>query len=260
MKILILGDIYGQPGMNAIASYLPSMKEQLQPDLVIANAENASYGGKSLVKEDYGYLKAAGIDIFTMGNHTFKNDGILEIIDSTGDIIRPANLKNEELPGVGYRSVEVNGKKILVINLLGKIFIHNPKQTNPFHVADEILYKENYDLAIIDFHGEATSEKIVFANYVKDRVGIVFGTHTHIQTADERIIDGSTAYITDVGMCGVFNSAIGADFEPVLNMLLGEEHEELKEAQGPVRINAILVTLYDNTLKPHSIERIVLNP
>ncbi len=260
MKILILGDIYGKAGMDAVATYLPFMKDQMNPDLVIANAENASIGGKSLIRKDYDYLKASGIDYFTMGNHTFANDGILAIIDDTGDIVRPANLK-EDLPGVGHRVFEKNGKKILLMNLLGETFIRKPKQTNLFAKADEILDSEEYDLAIIDLHAEATSEKIVFANYISDKAGIVFGTHTHIQTSDERILNGTTAYITDVGMCGVFDSAIGVEFKEVEDRMRKIDSDEpFKEATGPVRINAILVTLYDNSLKPYSIERIVVNP
>lgn len=263
MKILILGDIYGEEGKVAVASYLPYMKEQLSPDLVIANGENVSEGGKSMIKSDYDYLKAAGVDYFTMGNHTFDNDGIYEYIDTIDDMVRPANLKNEETPGKGYIIFEVLGKRILLMNLLGEAFIHRPKQTNPFNAADSILMKnfDKFDLAIVDFHAEATAEKLVLGNYLSNRVGIFFGTHTHIQTADERILNGNMAYITDVGMCGVFDSAIGANFEEVEAKLSGRNKEaSFIEAKGKVRINAILVTLFDNTMKPHSIERIVINP
>ncbi len=261
MKILILGDIYGEAGKIAVASYLPFMKKQMNPDIIIANGENVSEGGKSLTKDDYNYLKAAGVDYFTMGNHTFKNENILSYIDDVDDLIRPANLKEENLPGKGFTIFEHNNKKILLMNLMGEAFISYPKQTNPFNKADEILKENEYDLAIVDFHAEATSEKIVLANYLSDRVGIVFGTHTHIQTADERILNGTTAYITDIGMCGVLDSAIGADFESVENNLRGKTPRlPFKEAKGKVRINAILVTLYDNSLKPFSIERVVINP
>lgn len=262
MKILILGDIYGNDGKVAVASYLPFMKTNLNPDIIIANAENVSEGGKGLNKKDYEYLSAAGVEYFTMGNHTFKNADIETYIDDVNNIVRPANLKGEDIKGKGYIIFEKKGKKILLFNLLGEAFISNP-MTNPFNKADQILSEEegNYDLAILDMHAEATAEKIVMANYISEKVGIVFGTHTHIQTADERILNNRTAYITDVGMCGVFNSAIGADFDAVEAKMSGRDKTmKFKEAKGNVRINAILVTLYDNTLKPVSIERIVINP
>ncbi len=262
MKLLILGDIYGHDGKNAVASYLPFMKEQLNPDVVIANAENTSEGGKGLNKSDYEYLQAAGVDYFTMGNHTFRNEEIYSYINEINNMVRPANENNIE-DGVGHLIFEVRGKRILLFNLLGEVYIYN-KVSNPFKAADDILELEkgNYDLAILDFHAEATAEKIVMANYLsKKGVGVVFGTHTHIQTADERILNNTTAYITDVGMCGVFDSAIGADFDAVEKKFTGEDRAiPFEEARGRIRINAILVTLYDNTLKPMSIERITINP
>ena len=261
MKILILGDIYGEPGRNAVASYLPFMKEQFNPDVVIANAENTSINGKSLIKNDYDYLSAAGVDYFTMGNHTFKNEEIYSYIDTINNMVRPSNLKNESA-GVGSLIFDVKGKKILLFNLLGEAFISNEVR-NPFLEADKILGENRgkYDLAILDIHAEATAEKIVLANYISDDVGIVFGTHTHIQTADERILNKRTAYISDVGMCGVFDSAIGANFLEVEEKMSGKNTKKrFKVAEGPVRINAILVTLYENTLKPFTIERIVINP
>ncbi len=258
----MLGDIYGNDGKVAVASYLPFMKEQLNPDVIIANGENVSIGGKSMIKSDYDYLMAAGIEYFTMGNHTFRNDGILSYIDDIDNMVRPANLKGK-FPGKEYIIFEKNGKRILLFNLLGDAFIMNPT-TNLFEKADQILEenKDKYDLAIVDIHAEATAEKIVLANYLsKKNVGIVIGTHTHIQTADERILNGTTAYITDIGMCGVFDSAIGANFDEVEAKMSGKNKKTpFKEAEGKVRINAVLITLYDNSMKPHSIERIVINP
>ncbi len=262
MKILILGDIYGEDGKNGVASYLPFLKEQINPNIIIANAENASEGGKGLTKSDYDYLSRAGVDYFTMGNHTFRNDDILTYMDDIDNMVRPANMTESEA-GKGYIIFEHLGKRILLFNLLGEAFIFNAKE-NPFKVADQILEETEgkYDLAILDFHAEATAEKIVMANYLsKKGVGIVFGTHTHIQTADERVLNGTTAYITDVGMCGVFDSAIGADFDAVESKMRGEKNlAKFEEARGRIRINGILVTLYDNTLKPMSIERITINP
>ena len=262
MKILILGDIFGNEGKTAVASYLPIIKKQLQPDITIANAENVSVGGKGLTREDYDYLSAAGVEYFTMGNHTFRNEDINNYIDDVDNIVRPANLKGDDIKGKGYIIFKYRNKRILLFNLLGEAFIFNPK-TNPFNKADEILMEleGKYDLAILDIHAEATAEKLVLANYISEKVGIVVGTHTHIQTADERILNGRTAYITDLGMCGVFDSAIGADFESVEAKMSGSNKSlPFKEAKGRVRINGALITLYDNTLKPKSIERITINP
>lgn len=263
MKILILGDIYGHDGVMGVASYLPFMIKEMSPDIVIANAENASEGGKSLTKKDYDFLSAAGVQYFTMGNHTFKNDNILTYIDEVDNMVRPANLK-DVIPGKGYIIFNNNEKRILLINLLGNIFISNPT-TNMFKAADDILEENEgkYDLVIVDVHAEATAEKIVLANYLsKKGIGIVVGTHTHIQTADERILNNTTAYISDIGMCGVFDSAIGANFEEVEGKMRGikGKNTPFKEAKGKIRINAVLITLYDNSLKPYNIERIIINP
>ncbi len=262
MKILILGDIYGDAGKIGLAGYLPNIKQQLGADIVIANAENTSTGGKGLTHDDYKILTKAGVDYFTMGNHTFKNENIRTYINEVDNLVRPANLK-DETDGVGHIIFEHNGKRILLFNLLGNVYIYEQAE-NAFNAAKDILELEkgNYDLAILDFHAEATAEKVVMGNYMsKLGVGIVYGTHTHIQTADERIINDTTAYITDVGMCGVFNSAIGADIDIVEDRFTGVNRSTpFKEAEGDVRINGILVTLYDNSLKPISIERVVFNP
>jgi len=236
------------------------MKDSLKPDIVIANGENVSRGGKSLTKSDYDYLSAAGVNYFTMGNHTFKNKDIYTYIDKVNNMVRPANIKNETA-GKGSLIFNYKGKKILLMNILGTVFM-NMSLRNPFNEIEKILQENEgkYDLAILDLHAEATSEKIVLANAFSEKIGIIFGTHTHIQTADERILNGTTAYITDVGMCGVFNSDIGADFQAVEDKLSGKDtNKKFIEAKGPVRINAVLVTLYDNTLKPLKIERIVFN-
>ena len=255
MKILILGDIYGASGLHAAQVSIPLMREQLSPDLVIVNAENVSEGGKSLSWEDYERLMLAGVDYITMGNHTFKHEDIAEILETKENIVRPANWDGD-VPGKGYIVFEKNGKKILLMNLLGDVFMFAPHK-NPFKVADEILDSEEYDLAIVDFHAEATSEKIVLADYLSDRVGVFYGTHTHVQTADERILNGTTAYITDVGMVGVEDSAIGANMKEVQAKLSGQDKRaKFVEAKGQATVHGIFVELYGNTLKPFNISRI----
>ncbi len=257
MRFLIIGDIYGKEGKKVIKEKLEIIKDEIKPDLIIANGENVSFGGKSLIKSDYDKLKSYGIDYFTMGNHTFKNKDINLYIDDVNDIVRPANLIGK-FSGKGFQIFNFKNKKILLLNLLGNVFI-NMNLENPFHVAEKILSENKYDLAILDFHAEATSEKVVLANYLSkkfEKLAIFFGTHTHIQTSDERIFNNNTAYITDVGMTGVFNSAIGADFEAVTNKMIKGTLSKFVEAKGNDWIfNSIIVDIDPKTLKPISIKR-----
>ncbi len=257
IKILILGDIYGTAGKLAVSKNLKKLKKDLSPDIVIANAENVSEGGKSLIKTDYDLLNKVGINYFTMGNHTFKNKEILNYIYDIDNLVTPANLEEENIKNKEFIIFKHKNKRILLFNLLGVSFISNTV-SNPFKKADQILNdnKDKYDFAILDFHAEATAEKIVLANYLSDRVAVLFGTHTHIQTADERILNNKIAYITDVGMCGVYDSAIGADFKAVELKMIGKSSIPFEEAKGKVRINGALITIdYENNM-PISIERI----
>ncbi|RKX66979.1 MAG: metallophosphoesterase [Tenericutes bacterium] len=257
MKILILGDIYGSVATNTIVKHLGALKQRVNADLTIANGENVSTNGKSMTFKDYKTLKSAGVDYFTMGNHTFKIKEIHEYIDSA-DMVKPANFQHD-LPGADYKIFEIKGKKILLFNLLGKAFMYNQKLDNPFHVADQILDNLEYDIGILDFHAEATSEKVVLGNYLKDKLSIFYGTHTHVATADERII-GKMAYVTDVGFTGILNSAIGANFKEVEHTLVNESPAMFVEAtEGSVRINAILVTIDDKTNAATAIERIIID-
>lgn len=254
MKILILGDIYGQAGIKALENNLNTLIQDYKPDLVIANAENASYGGKSLTKEDYDRLLKIGINFFTMGNHAFKDDKLKPYIGFINNLVVPENIINKPY-GEGFITFIFRNKKILLFNLLGRAFINEHDIANPFHTADKILKENTFDIAILDFHAEATAEKIVLANYLRKRVNIMFGTHTHIQTSDERIMD-KMAYISDVGMVGVFDSAIGANYREVEIKQREIGKEKFKEAEGNVRINGIVVELDDTTNNAISIKRI----
>ncbi len=255
MKILIIGDIYGEEGKNAIKNILPQIKKELKPDITIANAENVSYGGKSLIKTDYDFLMSYGIDYITMGNHTFRKKEINDYIDKVDNMVRPENW-DADVKGVGHLTFNYKNKKILLMNLLGVTFM-NIKAKNPFYVADKILDENEYDLAIVDFHAETTSEKIVLGNYLSNKVGIFFGTHTHIQTADERILNNNQAYITDVGMTGVFNSAIGADFDAVTKKMKDDKMSPFIEAKGgEIILNGIIVEIDDDKMSPISIKRV----
>ncbi len=253
VKFLIIGDIYGSKGLSTFLENISKIKQKHNPTITIANCENVSIGGKSLVKEDYLKIKKSGVDFITMGNHTFKNKGIYEYINEVNDLVRPANFPNETA-GKGHIVFNLNGKKVLLVNMLGQTFIE-PKGFNPFSTIDKIIDETNYDFAIMDFHAETTSEKHVFSNYLKNKFNIFFGTHTHVQTADERII-GNMAYITDVGMCGVLNSSIGANFEEVERKMRFDTQERFKEAtEGTVRVNYIVVEADWDTMRVLKIER-----
>ena len=218
MKILFIGDIFGEIGREMAADYLHRLVKDHQIDFVIANVENTSHG-KGLLKRHYDELQFLGIQAMTMGNHTFDKKELYDYIDEADKLIVPVN-QPKVLPGVKSRIFNVLNKKVRVTNVLGSAFMDN-RNGNPFEVIDDYLGLSQ-DIHIIDFHGETTSEKIAFAHYVKDRVnGAVLGTHTHVQTADEKIIDGKLAFISDVGMTGPYMSAIGCDLDAIVTRLRG---------------------------------------
>lgn len=209
MKILLIGDIVGNSGVKKVKELIPEYKKENNIDFVIANGENSAEGMGITLKifED---LKKSGVDIVTMGNHTW---GKKEIFNFIGDeqIVRPANYP-KGVPGKGYTIRTVNEKKIAVVNLIGRVDL-NVLSENPFLKIDNILeqLKEKADIIIVDFHAEATAEKIAMGYYVDGRVSCMFGTHTHVQTADETILEKGTAYITDIGMTGPKKSVIGME-------------------------------------------------
>ncbi|MFC5558721.1 TIGR00282 family metallophosphoesterase [Ureibacillus thermophilus] len=214
MKVLFIGDIVGSIGREAVEKYLPRLKKKYEPDIVIANGENAA-AGRGITQKIYQQLLQMGIDVITMGNHTWDNKEIFEFIDEAPYLIRPANF-SKEAPGKGIVQISKNGHILTVINLHGRVFL--PPHEDPFRMADELVEEARKisPLIFIDFHGEATSEKIAFGWYVDGRVSAVVGTHTHVQTADARIFPGGTAYITDVGMTGPYDEILGMKKESVI--------------------------------------------
>ena len=241
MKVLVIGDIVGRMGREKVKELLPKIKKENNIDLVIANVENAS-GGMGLTIHGYDDLYMLGIDVMTMGNHTWAKREIFTIFDEKDNIIRPANYSNN-VPGVGYLVTEVKGKKVLVINLLGRVDI-NIHTDCPFTTAEKISEKvkskQNIDIVIVDFHAEATAEKIAMAYYLKDKATIVFGTHTHVQTSDERMFDTGMGYITDVGMTGPIESVLGMKVEVALKRFLTQIPERYSCATGPFMLNGVV--------------------
>ena len=253
MKILFIGDIFGEIGRDMIEDYLHRLVKDNQIDFVIANVENTSHG-KGLLKRHYDELSFQGIQAMTMGNHTFDKKELYDYIDEADRLVVPIN-QPAILPGVKSRVFNVLDKKVRVTNVLGAAFMDS-RNSNPFEVIDAYLDLEQ-DIHIIDFHGETTSEKIAFAHYVKERIkGAVLGTHTHVQTADEKIIDGQVAFISDVGMTGPYMSAIGCDLDAIVSRLKGF-NVPFTIAQSSGQLSGVILTFEDN--KPVNIERVLIN-
>lgn len=253
MKILFIGDIFGEIGREMIENYLHRIVKDKQIDFVIGNVENVSHG-KGLLKRHYDELSFQGIQAMTMGNHTFDKKELYDYIDEADRLVVPIN-QPKVLPGIKSRVFKVLDKKVRVTNVLGVAFMDS-RNSNPFEMIDDYLQLEQ-DIHIIDFHGETTSEKIAFAHYVKKYVnGAVLGTHTHVQTADEKIIDGKLAFISDVGMTGPYMSAIGCDLDAIVTRLRGFGAPFIV-AESSGQLSGVIIT-FENDL-PVKIERILIN-
>jgi len=240
LNILVLGDIVGRVGRRGVKEVIPQILEQYSVDFIIANGENAA-GGNGITPEIARELFAAGINVLTMGNHTWDKKEIFSFINDDLRIIRPANYP-PGTPGQGYGIFKVKGKTIAVVNLMGRVFMS--ELDCPFRKMDDLLAElHNVDYIIVDFHAEATSEKVALGWYLDGRTSLVFGTHTHIPTADERILPGGTAYITDIGMSGPLNSVIGVKTNLVLQKFLTQMPQRFESANGPYIVSGIMVKL-----------------
>lgn len=268
IKILFLGDIVGKIARKALTTSLQEIQKELQPDLTIANVENLAHG-TGITKKTLKEMQEAGIDFFTSGNHIWKKREAKTIfIEGFFPVIRPANYP-PSVDGTGEKIIEIwhkgsDGSKkakgqLLVMNLLGRVFFQEDMDC-PFRKSDEILEKyrnEKLSGIIVDFHAEATSEKVAFAHYLNGRVSAIIGTHTHIATADNQILSGGTAYITDVGMVGAKDSVIGVDKKNILEKFLKQipvDHEIPKK--GIVIINAVVIEIDECTNKAVKIDRV----
>jgi len=243
MKILFFGDIVGRPGREAIKEILPQWQKKYRPDLILANGENLAHG-RGVTEKNLKEILAAGIDLVTSGDHIWDQKEAIALLENKEiPLIRPANFP-PGLSGQGYHWIKLRTKKILVINLIGRVFMH-AQYDDPFRIADEILEEEaqEADAIIVDWHAEATSEKVCLGWYLDGRVSAVLGTHTHIPTADARLLPQGTAYISDIGMVGVRDSSLGADKETALRQFLTQIPLKLEVAQGPVEVNAVLLEI-----------------
>ena len=255
MNILFIGDIVGSPGRQAIKELLPVLKKEYSLNLTIANAENAA-GGSGITPAVAQELFDAGVDALTSGDHIWKNKGIFEIIDKEERILRPVNFPLG-VPGRGWAVFKTRDNiKIGVINVQGRVFmeaIECPFRTS--RQAQEALSKET-NIIIVDIHAEATSEKVALGWYLDGKVSAVLGTHTHIQTADERILPGGCAYITDVGMTGPFDSVIGRRVEDVLARFITCVPIRFEVAKENVQLQGVVLDIDEHTGKARSVTRI----
>jgi metallophosphoesterase (TIGR00282 family) len=254
LNILVMGDIVGRPGRQAVRKLLPDIVSENNIDLTISNAENAS-GVRGLTREVMHELLGAGIDVLTMGNHVWDNKEILSFIDDEPRLIRPANYPSP-CPGQGYHVYRAGfNQKIAVINVAGRVFM--PALDCPFRTAEQIIADfQDVDYIIIDIHAEATSEKQAFGYYFDGKVSAVLGTHTHIQTADERILPEGTAYITDLGMTGPIESVLGMDRHLVINKFLSQRPVRFEVAKGPSQLQGVILELDEQTRRVAHIRRI----
>lgn len=256
MNILFIGDVFSAIGREMIETYLPRLKAQYHIDVVIANVENATHG-KGLNKKHYEDFLFQGISLMTMGNHTFAKKELFDYIDEADRLVVPYN-QPKALPGVGSRQITINGKKIRVTNLLGITFMDGKSQ-NPFEAIDEILADDTSDIHIVDFHAEATSEKIALGYYLDGQVSAVLGTHTHVTTADERILPKGTAYQSDVGMCGPYESVIGCDKELIIKRMKTGMMTPFVVAESEGQFRATLLT-FNQENQCTQIKRICIDP
>lgn len=256
MKILAVGDLVGESGVKRLKEVLPNFRKENNIDFVIVNAENSA-GGMGITTKIFNDLKALNVNVITMGNHTWGKKDIFTFIDDE-KLIRPANY-SRGVVGKGYNIYECKNKKICVINLIGRTEM-GVQSDNPFIKADDIIkeVKEKVDYIIVDFHAEASAEKIAMKYYLDGRITALYGTHTHVQTADEEITQKGTAFISDIGMTGPINSVIGMDIDASVKRFVTSLPERYKLAEGNCMFNGCIIEINDETCRATSIKRIYI--
>lgn len=256
MKVLAVGDIVGEAGVRKLKGILPDLKKSDEIDFVVTNGENAA-GGMGLLERNFKDLLEAGTDVVTMGNHTWGKKDIFKFIDHS-QLLRPANYP-KGVVGKGLGIYECKGKKIAVMNLMGRVDL-NILTENPFIMAKEMIdeLQGKVDMIFIDFHAEATAEKIAMGRFLDGKITALWGTHTHVQTADEQILPNGTAYITDLGMTGPKDSVIGMDISASLKRFETTLPEKYKLAEGECIFNSVEFEIDDETNKVTEVKRIFI--
>jgi metallophosphoesterase (TIGR00282 family) len=255
-RILCLGDIVGRPGRQVIHQKLPQLVRQHQIDLVIANSENIA-GGSGITQNLFNKVRSYGVDVVTLGDHIYKKQDIVPTLQNSERVVRPANL-SQHAAGRTFTCVTSNsGVNVCVFSLLGRIYMNLPAD-DPFAAADRILAQvpENVRVCVCDFHAEASSEKVAMGHWLDGRVSVIFGTHTHVPTADAKILPGGSAFITDVGMCGPYDSVLGRRKDRVLKYMTTNMPAPFDVATGDVRLCGLLSEIDPETGRAVSCERI----
>ncbi|MCW5937268.1 MAG: TIGR00282 family metallophosphoesterase [Fimbriimonadaceae bacterium] len=251
-SILFLGDIVGRPGREAVHRALPELRSEFQPRFTIVNGENSA-SGVGITPEIADELFISGVDVVTLGNHAFNKKEIYDYLKKSHYIIRPANLPSAN-PGYGVTTIERDGTRLKVVNLCGRVFLDG--YDDPFRAIDEILEQCDTPHVFIDFHAEATSEKVAFGFHVEGRATAVVGTHTHVTTADEQVLPGGTAYITDVGMCGPQPSVIGVDKDIILHRFRTGLPTRFEVAEKPGVVCGVVIKVEGSSGRALAIQRI----
>ena len=255
MVILAIGDVVGDPGMDILCRRLGRLQRQVGADLTVVNGENATGRGITpALAEDIFY---AGADVITLGNHTFANRQICDYLDDHPHILRPLNFPAQQ-PGQGSVVAEVQGRRVCVANLQGRVGM-DYNVSSPFSAADALLRETEADLFLLDFHAEATSEKLAMGYHLAGRAAAVWGTHTHVPTADERILPGGTGYITDVGMTGGFDSVLGVRWEQSVAMFRGELAPRFQSSDRNKQIQGAVFTIDNSTGCCTQVQRVVFS-
>lgn len=257
MKILMIGDVFAKPGRIAVLERVQDLREQHQIDLAIMNAENLA-GGSSVTPSLCEQLFSSGIDVMTSGNHIFDKKEAIDYIRKQPRLIRPANYP-PNTPGNGFWAGEVKGVHVAVINVMGRVFM--PPSDDPFRIVDGVLESlpAETKVRIVDMHAEATSEKVAMGWYLDGRVSAVLGTHTHVQTADERILPQGTAYLTDVGMTGSYAGVIGLNKSDVIARFTSVTARRAEHSSGQVRICAAVIDIDESNGRAREIQRLSLS-
>lgn len=257
MKILFIGDVVGSPGREMLTKYLPKLKSKFKPTITVVNGENSA-SGKGITEKIYKQMLELGAQAVTLGNHTWDQRELIEVIDHCPSLIRPANFP-EGVPGNGYTIIKANQFEVGVISLQGRTFL--PPLDCPFKKADELIaqIRKKTPIIFVDFHAEATSEKQAMGWYLDGKVTAVIGTHTHVQTGDYRILPNKTAYMTDAGMTGPYDGILGMERSAVLNKFLTGLPVRFEVTKGREQLNGVIIDVDHQTGAAKSISPIIIN-
>jgi metallophosphoesterase (TIGR00282 family) len=259
-RLLFIGDVVGEAGCSAVQALVPTLKQKLELDAVVVNAENSASSGRGITP-DSGSALLSVADFLTLGNHAFDAEGGREYLSWEQRVIRPANFA-KKLPGRGWGTFEVGGVHVGVANVQGRVFMRETLRS-PFEAADEAVTElegAEADLILVDMHAEATSEKQAMGYYLQGRLQALVGTHTHVPTADARILPGGTAYVTDVGMTGGTESIIGLDKEDFMDLFLGRKPSHIGVSKGSAALNAVFIEVDLERRRATGIERVYEDP